>query len=421
MNVNMFKIVKDLFPICRSITGPGIQKSLKYIENIIPDFKRLKIKSGTKVFDWIVPKEWIIKDGYILDIKNKRKYAEFKKLNLHVVNFSTPINKIINKKELFKNLYTLPNQPRLVPYVTSYYKKNWGFCVSENEKKKINKGNKFKVFINSRFKKGYLDLSHAVFKGKKKKEIFFSTYICHPSMANNELSGPALMTKVADYIKNIKNRNFSYRLVILPETIGSISYIHKYKNKLKKNVICGFNLSCVGDEKSFSYISSKNGNTLADNALKSALIGKQNVKYYSFLERGSDERQYCAQGVELPVCGFSRTKYGEFKEYHTSADNLNLISNKGLEQSFEVIKSIIDGFEKCFLPKTSIICEPNLGSRNMYPTVSVKDNYKKRNYILDLITYSNGEDNIFEISQKTNIPLEILIQAYSILKSKKIF
>ena len=139
MNVNMFKIVKDLFPICRSITGPGIQKSLKYIENIIPDFKRLKIKSGTKVFDWIVPKEWIIKDGYILDIKNKRKYAEFKKLNLHVVNFSTPINKIINKKELFKNLYTLPNQPRLVPYVTSYYKKNWGFCVAENFKKK-NKG-----------------------------------------------------------------------------------------------------------------------------------------------------------------------------------------------------------------------------------------------------------------------------------------
>ena len=155
MNVNMFKIIKNLFPICRSITGPGIKKSLTYIENIIPEFKRLKINSGKKVFDWVVPKEWNIQDGYIYDIKNKKKFADFKKLNLHIVNFSTPINKIVNKKELFKNLYTLPDQPNLVPYVTSYYKKNWGFCVSE-KKKIINRGNKFKVYIKSSFKNGTL-------------------------------------------------------------------------------------------------------------------------------------------------------------------------------------------------------------------------------------------------------------------------
>ena len=291
----------------------------------------------------------------------------------------------------------------------------------QKKKKIINRGNKFKVYIKSSFKNGTLDLSHAIFKGKKKKEIFFSTYLCHPSMANNELSGPALITKVAEYIKTLKNREFTYRLVILPETIGSICYINKFKTNLKKNIISGFNLSCVGDTRQYSYIPSKYGNTLADIALKSALIGKQNVKYYSFFERGSDERQYCAQGVDLPVCGFSRTKYGEYKEYHTSADNLNLISNKGLKQSFEVIKTIIDGFEKCFLPKTSIICEPNLGSRNLYPTTSIKDNYKKRNFMLDLITFSNGKDNIFDISQKTNIPLRNLIETYLILKSKKIF
>ncbi len=415
MNVNMFKIVKDLFPICRSITGPGIQKSLKYIENIIPDFKRLKIKSGTKVFDWVIPKEWNIKDGYIYDIKNKRKFAEFKKLNLHIVNFSVPINKIINKKELFKKLYTLPAQPRLVPYVTSYYKQNWGFCVSENDKKIINKGKKFKVFINSSFKNGHLDLSHAIFKGKKNKEIFFSTYICHPSMANNELSGPALLTKVAEYIKSIKKREYTYRLVILPETIGSITYINKFRKNLTKNVICGFNLSCVGDERGYSHISSKYGNTLSDVALKSALIGKKKIKYYSFLERGSDERQYCSPGVNLPVCGFSKSKYGEYKEYHTNADNLKLVTSRGLEQSFNVIKSIIDGFEKCFIPKSKIICEPNLGKRNLYPTISHKKNYKSQNFKLDLITYSDGKMNIFEISEKTKIPLETIINEYLIL------
>jgi len=416
LNVNMFKIIKDLFPICRSITGPGIKKSLKYIENIIPEFKRVKVKSGTKVFDWIVPKEWTINDAYIFDIKNKKKFADFKKLNLHVVNFSTPVNKVINKKELFKNLYTLPDQPKLVPYVTSYYKKNWGFCVSENDKKKINRGNKFKVYINSSFKNGYLDLSHAIIKGKKKKEIFFSTYLCHPSMANNELSGPALITKVAKYIKSIKNREYTYRLVIIPETIGSISYIHKFRKNLKKNIICGFNLSCVGDEREYSFISSKYGNTLSDIALKSALIGKKKIKYYSFLERGSDERQYCSPGVNLPVSGFSRSKYGEYKEYHTNADNLKLVTQKGLEQSFDVIKSIIDGFEKCFIPKSKIVCEPNLGSRNLYHTISHKKNYKSQNLKLDLISYSDGKMNIFEISEKTKIPLDIIINEYLILK-----
>ena len=235
-------------------------------------------------------------------------------------------------------------------------------------------------------------------------------------MANNELSGPALITKVAKYIKSIKNREYTYRLVIIPETIGSISYIHKFRKNLKKNIICGFNLSCVGDEREYSFISSKYGNTLSDIALKSALIGKKKIKYYSFLERGSDERQYCSPGVNLPVSGFSRSKYGEYKEYHTNADNLKLVTQKGLEQSFDVIKSIIDGFEKCFIPKSKIVCEPNLGSRNLYHTISHKKNYKSQNLKLDLISYSDGKMNIFEISEKTKIPLDTIINEYLILK-----
>ena len=204
MKINMFKIVKDLFPICRSITGPGIKQSLKYFETTNPKFKRLKFKTGIKVFDWKVPSEWSIKDAYIQDLKTKKKYAKFKINNLHVLNFSRSINKIVSKKILFKHIYTLKNQPKLIPYVTSYYKKNWGFCLSELEKKKL-KNKYYKVFINSKFSNGTLDLTHAHFKGEKSKEIFFSSYLCHPSMANNELSGPAVLSKLADYIANKKN------------------------------------------------------------------------------------------------------------------------------------------------------------------------------------------------------------------------
>lgn len=419
MKINIFKIVKDLFPIHRSITGPGIKASMKYIENIVQEFKRIKFKSETKVFDWLVPNEWIIKDAYILDEKNK-KHADFKKNNLHIVGFSYPIKKFIKKKELFNHIFTIKNLPTSIPYVTSYYKKNWGFCMSESQKKKL-KGNKFKVVIDSQFKKGHLELTHCVFPGKSKKEIFFSSYLCHPSMANNELSGPAVLTKIANYVKNLKNRKYSYRFVILPETIGSICYINKFRKQLKKNIICGFNLSCVGDDNSYSHISSRENNTLADQALSAALINKKKVKNYSFLTRGSDERQYCSPLVDLPVCGFSRSKYSEFKEYHTDKDNLEYVSEKGLENSFDVMKTIIDAFENCYLAKSKIICEPMLSKRKLHPTISVKGGYPESVILRrDIIAYSDGKKNIFQISKILNKSLKLVINETINLKNNDI-
>ena len=423
MKIDIFKIVKDLFPIHRSITGPGIKSSMTYIEKIVPEFKRVKFRSGSRVFDWIVPNEWFINEAFILDKKNK-KHANFKKNNLHILGFSHPIKKVVEKKELFKHIFTLRNKRNSIPYVTSFYKKNWGFCMSENQKKKL-KGKKFKVIIDSKFKKGFLELTHCTFKGKSKKEIFFSSYLCHPSMANNELSGPAVLTKIADYVKNIKNKKFSYRFVILPETIGSICYISKFLKILKRNVICGFNLSCVGDDNSYSHIFSKENNTLADQALGSALINKKNVKNYSFLKRGSDERQYCSPLVDLPFCGFSRSKYFEFKEYHTDKDNLSYISKKGLDNSFDVMKTIIDAFENCFLPKTKIVCEPMLGKRNLYPNISVTGKGNKRapkDVILrsDIIAYADGKKNIFEIAKILNKPLKSVVEETINLKKNGI-
>lgn len=418
MNFSMYNLIQKLFPICRSITGPGIKKSFDIIQKIVPEFKRIKFKSGTKVYDWKIPYEWIIKDAFVLNESNK-KIIDFKKNNLHVLNFSIPIDKVISKTELENHLYTLPNQPNLIPYVTSYYKKNWGFCLSENSRKKI-KGSKFKVKIDSQFKKGFLELIELKLKGKKKKEIFFSSYLCHPSMANNELSGPSLIVKIAKYLLSKKNTKFSYRLVLLPETIGSISYISRYKNDLRKNVFCGYNLSCVGDGKAYSHIYNINEGCFSDLVLSSALIGKTNLKRYSFLERGSDERQYCSPGVDLPLSGFCRSKYGEFKEYHTSADNLNLVSEKYLQESFLVFKSIIDSFEDYFIPISTTKCEPNLGKRNLYSTISQKKNYRKSNTVLDILAYSNGKRNIFEISQKLNKPLDVLISSCELLKKEKL-
>ena len=414
----MLKWAKDLFSICRSITGDGTRMTLSYFEKINPEFRRLKFKTGQKVFDWEIPKEWNIKDAY-LEHESGERYAEFKKCNLHIVGYSKPVNKKISKKELLNYIHTQKDQPDSIPYVTSYYKERWGFCLSENQKSKLPDGN-YKVIIDSDLKNGNLELSDAIFKGKTKKEIFFSSYICHPSMANNELSGPVLLNAIMHYIKsNYPKSKFTYRFVLLPETIGSIAYLSKFMKVMKSNMICGFNLTCVGDERAYSYVGSRKGNTLADDAIEAALIGLSNVKKYSYLDRGSDERQYCAPGIDLPVCCFSRSR-SEYPEYHTHKDNFNVVTQKGLEGSFNVVKKIIDAIELELYPKTTMFGEPNLGKRGLYPTLSQKGKYDNTRLRMNLIAQSDGMTNIFKIAKLLKEPLDKLCNEYSLLKSKKV-
>ena len=414
----MLKWAKDLFSICRSITGDGTRMTLSYFEKINPEFRRLKFKTGQKVFDWEIPKEWNIKDAY-LEHESGERYAEFKKCNLHIVGYSKPVNKKISKKELLNYIHTQKDQPDSIPYVTSYYKERWGFCLSENQKRKLPDGN-YKVIIDSDLKNGNLELSDAIFKGKTKKEIFFSSYICHPSMANNELSGPVLLNAIMHYIKsNYPKSKFTYRFVLLPETIGSIAYLSKFMKVMKSNMICGFNLTCVGDERAYSYVGSRKGNTLADDAIEAALFGLSNVKKYSYLDRGSDERQYCAPGIDLPVCCFSRSR-SEYPEYHTHKDNFNVVTQKGLEGSFNVVKKIIDAIELELYPKTTMFGEPNLGKRGLYPMLSQKGKYDSTRLRINLIAQSDGMTNIFKIAKLLKEPLDKLCNEYSLLKSKKV-
>ena len=344
---NMYKWAEDLFPICRSITGPGVRETLGYIQKLIPDLKIHSIKSGETVFDWQVPLEWTIKDAYIADSSGE-KIIDFRVNNLHVVSYSEPVDRTLNLDELQQHLHSIPSQPNAIPYITSYYSLSWGFCITEDQRQTL-KNDSYRVVIDSELKSGVLNYADLVIKGQTKKEVFLSTYICHPSMGNNELSGPVVATALAKWAQALNNPYYTYRFVFIPETIGSIVYLSQHIEHLKKNVIGGFNITCVGDERSWGLVTSRYGNNISDQIGEYILkTYHPNFIKYSWLDRGSDERQYCAPGVDLPISSITRSKYGEYPEYHTSLDNFDVVTQKGLNESLEIYLKCIDIFEKNF-------------------------------------------------------------------------
>jgi aminopeptidase-like protein len=405
----MYKLAERLFPICRSITGNGFRESLNIIREIVPEINVFEVPSGTPVFDWIVPKEWNIRGGGIYRL-NGDKVVDFKDSNLHIMGYSIPINKIVSREELLEHVYTQPSQPDWIPYVTSYYSERWGFCMSENQKQTLI-DEQYRVVIDSSLENGSLTYGELVIPGETKDEILFSTYLCHPSMANNELSGPVLQTELIKYVKQFTNRRYSYRFVFIPETIGSITYCSLNLDVLKSNIVAGFVLSCVGDNNAYSYVASRYGNTLSDRVLQNVLKYHTNNGYaaYSFLKRGSDERQYCSPGVDLPVVGFCRTKYGRYPEYHTSADNMELISPEGLQGSYEVMEKVINALEYNYYYRILCKGEPQLGKRGLYPTISQKGSYSSVIALKDLLAYADGQNDLIAISKIINQPIDVLI------------
>ena len=415
---------EKLFHICRSITGKGIKKSLGLIKKELPLLKIFSIKSKTKVFDWVVPPEWNIDEAYVLD-KNNKKIIDFKKNNLHVVNYSIPIKKILTKNQLINKIYSLKDQKKAIPYVTSYYKKNWGFCASYNQKNEIIKNyknlDKFSVLIKSSLNnKGNLNYGELILKGKSKQEILISTYLCHPSMANNELSGPIVSMALINYFSK-KKLNKTLRFIFIPETIGSIVYLSKKLNYLKKWVIGGFNLTCIGDERQHSCMFTKYGNTLSDDSLRLAYKQlKLKYKSYSFLKRGSDERQYNSPGIDLPIASIFRSKYGEYKEYHTSEDNFKLVTVKGLTGGFKVAKNAILNLDKKIIPINNVLCEPQMSKRGMYNTLSQKTNTKGSKIFLSFLQYSDGKNDLEKISQFLKINVSLAKKLYVNLVKRKL-
>jgi aminopeptidase-like protein len=413
----MHDLCRELFPICRSITGNGLRESLMILKRYVPDLKIFEVPTGTKCFDWEVPKEWNINDAYIVT-PDGDKICDFKKSNLHVVGYSVPIDRLISFDELQEHLHSLPDQPNAIPYVTSYYEEQWGFCISQNQRDMLIPGN-YRVVIDSKLENGSLTYGELIIPGESSQEIFLSTYLCHPSMANNELSGPVVTVFIARWINSLKKRRHTYRIIFIPETIGSITYLSRNLESMKKNIVAGFNVTCIGDERAYSYLPSRNQKTLSDKAALHTLKHlHSDFITYSFLVRGSDERQYCAPGIDLPICSIMRSKYGCYPEYHTSLDDLDFVTPKGLFGGYQVLKRSIECLELNETLKATILCEPNLGKRGLYPKLSTKNNPSNARVIINFLTYADGVLSNIEIADIINVPLWDLDKIIAKLKKE---
>ena len=410
-----------LWPICRSITGNGLRESLKILSEIIP-LELHEVPSGTKVFDWEVPKEWNISDAYITTPDGK-KICDFKQNNLHIVNYSIPVEGEFTFEELEKHLFSIPEMPDAIPYLTTYYKETWGFCLSHKEREQLPMSGKYKVKIDSTLSAGSLTYGEYVLKGESEEEILFSTYVCHPSMANNELSGPLVAAFLYQKLAALPSRRFTYRFVFAPETIGVIAFLSKSGMQLKKNLHAGYVLTCVGDAGDFTYKRSKNNDHAVNRVAEHYL--KATGKAYTTLDfaiGGSDERQYCSPGFNLPVGSLMRTMYQRFKEYHTSLDNKSFISFGGMEETVNAYFDIarLHELNKKYV-NTVPYCEPQLGKRGLYPAVGgQKSRTEELSMRLHLLSWADGEHDLISIAERFGKPALNFEETIRVLMENKL-
>ena len=418
----LLNLAKRIFPLNRSLTGDGNRQTLQILKEYISNLKIYEVESGTTAFDWTVPDEWKVEEAYILT-PDGDKICDYSCNNLSLVGYSVPFEGSLTLEDLNDHLYSNEEMSEAIPYVTSYYDKSWGFCISKNDRTKLKNG-VYKVVIKTKLFKGSMTYGEVLIKGESDKEIFMSTYICHPSMANNEVSGPSVLTYILKWLqeRDVKPK-YSIRAIFVPETIGSIYYLSKNLSKLKEKVISGLNFTCVGDNRTYSILHSKYGNTTTDRL--AAHVIKQvspTHKIYDWSDRGSDERQYCAPNVDLPFISLMRSKHTEYPEYHTSLDTIGgVVTADGLLGGFNVNQKLIEAIENHCYPVATITCEPMMSKRDLYPSVTEgKRRPPSVRLTMSFLSWCDGKNSLVEIAEKLNIPVWDLYVIAENMRQKKL-
>lgn len=408
VHAEMHGWMRDLFPICRSITGPGVRETLTYLKRILPDMETHEVPSGTRCFDWRVPDEWSIRGAYIADAAGNR-IVDFADNNLHVVGYSIPVDTAMPLDQLQAHLHSLPDQPDAIPYVTSYYKPRWGFCLTDRQRRALKPGT-YRVVIDSTLAPGSLSYADMVLPGRESAEILLSAYTCHPSMANDNLSGVVVLAALARWLSQQKARRHTYRIVFCPETIGSLAYLSRNLARMRARTIGGYVLCCMGDDRGYSFQESRWANTPVDRISRHVLRHHApGHRTYTYLDRGSDERQYSSPGADIPVALIMRSKFDQFPEYHTSLDDLSLATPAGLGGSYEALRKCVAAFEYNLHFRMKQPGEPQLGRRGLYPDMNTKTLPLSVRDIVNLLAYADGSRDLIELADLIGLPFETCV------------
>lgn len=399
----MHDLATRLFPICRSLTGNGVRETFTILQEALPGLQVHEVPSGTQVFDWQVPDEWNIRGAY-LEGPDGSRVIDFADSNIHVVGYSVPIDTVLPLAELQGHLHSTPELPEAIPYVTSYYNRTWGFCLPHSLRELLPEG-AYRAVIDATLEPGSLTYGELVIPGESTEEVFITTYICHPSLANNELSGPMVSTALALWLMSLPRRRYTYRFVFAPETIGAITYASLHLDALRSSTVAAFNLTCIGDEGDYSYLASRLGNLEIDRIARHVLSTRTPAVEYSYLDRGSDERQYGMPGIDLPMISLMRTKYGSYPEYHTSFDNLTVVTPAGLQGGLDLVRECIEVLEVNEYFETTVLGEPQLGRRGLYHAIharTVADIILLRTNVL---AYADGHHSVLDMAVKFDLPV----------------
>ena len=388
----------QLFPIHRSITGDGVRKTLEIIAKYLPGLRIHEVPTGRRVLDWTIPDEWNINGAYLIDPQGRR-FADIADCNVHLVSYSEPGDHVLTLAELQPHLHSDPELGNAIPYVTSYYNRTWGFCITQDQRDSLREGN-YRAVIDGSLEPGHLTYADLLLPGESKSEVLISTYVCHPSLANNELSGPLVSVGLALWLMQ-EPRRYTYRFIFAPETIGAIAYIAENLAHLRNSVVAGINLTCIGDDGDYSYLASRLGNTPLDRIARRVVRARPRSVEYSYLDRGSDERQYCMPGVDLPMISLMRTKYGSYPEYHRHLDDLTFVTPAGLQGGLDLVRDCVRELEHSDYFRSTVLGEPQLGRRGLYHTMharTVADEVLLRTHVL---AYADGQHSIADIAEMT--------------------